>query len=329
MTSTAAHPGPFHDRLQNTGAIEPSKRWHLTVPAALLIVGVGLLLIQAVAFDHVLSPDAAWVLYLALSASLAGLAWWIGSRRFRQLTLTAQGLIELLDQVHRGEAPLDSLDGVRGPLAPLAQRIQSVLRELREQQQTTANLEQEMQQRIMNRTSALERQLSTFREQATRDPLTSLYNRRMLDQMLPQLVQQGVQTESPLSMVMMDIDYFKELNDTLGRLAGDEMLKSLGQIIGSTIRQADAGFRIGGDEFAVLLPGCDRTAAQNVANRLRSLSHAMTKVYKVAKQPQLSIGVCSLEELEDPTPEAFLKKADERLHAFKHTKHDDPEPVET
>jgi diguanylate cyclase (GGDEF)-like protein len=139
----------------------------------------------------------------------------------------------------------------------------------------------------------------------------------MLDQLLPQLIQQCQTDKRPLTLLMIDVDHFKSLNDSLGHAAGDEMLRSVGQIIQSTIRGGDFGCRYGGDEFAVILPGCDLNHSKRASDRLESLVQSLSETYKIARRPRLSIGACSLDELKDVTALNLIKSADERLYKVK------------
>jgi diguanylate cyclase (GGDEF)-like protein len=285
--------------------------------AAIVIVGVNVVTAAATMLLRVVPEHALWMLRLALSAAAVYLVWSVVRRHRRQWVANTQTMASLMQQVRAGDAPIEELSQVQGSLAPLATEVQGLLRELRRQRQELEELKHETKQLVANRTSALERTVNSLRRQATRDPLTSLYNRRMLDQMLPQFVHQCQADSLPLSLLMIDLDHFKELNDTLGHVKGDEMLKSLGQIIHSTIRQQDAAFRFGGDEFVVLLCGTEGAAAQAVADRLQSLAQGLLRTLKINKPLGLSVGICALSELSEPTPENLLKRADELLYASK------------
>ncbi len=94
-----------------------------------------------------------------------------------------------------------------------------------------------------------------LREEATRDTLTGLHNRRLLDEIGGQLSAQADRQGQPLSVVMVDLDYFKRLNDHYGHQAGDRVLASIGQFLSERIRQSDFVFRTGGEEILILLPG--------------------------------------------------------------------------
>jgi diguanylate cyclase (GGDEF)-like protein len=103
---------------------------------------------------------------------------------------------------------------------------------------------------ISNR-KELQRQL---REQSIRDALTGLHNRRFLDELGPVMFADAVRTAAPLAAVMLDIDHFKGFNDSHGHEAGDAMLRASGAFLLQNVRQTDAVFRMGGEEFLVLLP---------------------------------------------------------------------------
>ena len=148
-----------------------------------------------------------------------------------------------------------------------------------------------MHQHVANRTDALERTIGSLRQQATRDALTGLFNRRMLDQFLPQEIEQCWREKTNLAVLMIDVDYFKILNDTLGHAAGDELLRNIGQIIRSSIRENDAAFRCGGDEFVVVLPETGETAASSFAERFQSLVKGLARTLRIPQQPGFQSGL--------------------------------------
>ena len=110
----------------------------------------------------------------------------------------------------------------------------------------------------------------TLRAQAVRDPLTSLYNRRYLDETLIREVSRAKRKGSPVSVIMIDLDHFKRLNDTFGHAAGDEVLKRFAGILLGGIRREDVACRYGGEEFALILPELEIAQAIERAERLRS-----------------------------------------------------------
>ena len=109
-----------------------------------------------------------------------------------------------------------------------------------------------------------------LRTQALRDPLTGLYNRRYLEDVLERYSNLAERNESPLSVVMIDLDHFKRLNDELGHAVGDAVLCEVAAAIVGTIRQCDVACRYGGEELVVLLPDCGMTEALAKAEMLRA-----------------------------------------------------------
>lgn len=225
--------------------------------------------------------------------------------------------IDRLQQIHQGQLPIESLADITGGLKSLAPVLDEILRDWKQQKLQIAKLNHEMSQRVATRTDALERQIGTLRAQATRDALTGLYNRRLLEAYLPKAIEKALTDRQDLALLMIDVDYFKQLNDTLGHAAGDDMLRDIANLIRSTIRQTDAAFRVGGDEFVVTLPGCSEPAAQALANRLSSLVDQLARTMKISQPPGLSVGVAMLSSVENATPESFLEAADKVLYEVK------------
>ncbi|WP_428937410.1 GGDEF domain-containing protein [Fontivita pretiosa] len=257
---------------------------------------------------------------LPLAIMLVAAVLWVG--HYRRWVLPARRLLHTIRQIRCGQAPIDELSRIGGRLGSLAPLIQELFHELRQQKLAMAQLEAEIHQRIAVRTSALERQIGSLRQQAVRDPLTGLYNRRMLDACLPGFIQRCTAEQSDLSLLAIDVDYFKLLNDTLGHAAGDQLLRDIGQIIRSGIRAQDAAFRTGGDEFIVVLPGVTPQDARATAERLTRLVEELVKPLRLSCPPKLSIGVFSLSELPgNPTVGEMTAIADKRLYQIKSARH--------
>ena len=111
-------------------------------------------------------------------------------------------------------------------------------------------------------------QISSLSDQAVRDPLTGLLNRRAFHERLNEEVDRARRYGSTFSLLIIDLDHFKSINDTLGHQAGDHVLAWVGRILLEHTRAADAPFRIGGEEFAVLCPSSDAGMARHAAERL-------------------------------------------------------------
>jgi len=230
-----------------------------------------------------------------------------------------------LQRVLSGEIPIDEMADAEGEitraaggLAPLIPAIEDLLRALRESRAEVGRLDAEMRQKVAQRTDALERRLGSLQAQASRDPLTGLLNRRLLEQFADDLVRRATAEQLPTCVIMMDLDDFKLLNDTLGHAAGDELLRSVGQLIRSSVRDNDLAFRYGGDEFVILLPDTGRAEAAAMVQRLIDLIDGLAKPLNVARKPRLSAGLASLWECPgNPTAKELLETADRTLYDVK------------
>jgi len=238
-------------------------------------------------------------------------------REWRHWRRPTRQLEELIARARLGEIPIHELDQRLGGVASLVPVVQELLRDLRSQKQVVADLHEQYRQRAAAKTQSFERTIGSLRAQATKDALTGLYNRRMLDENLPKLIEQCKAGSSDLCVLMIDVDHFKMLNDTLGHAAGDALLRAIGQIIRSSVREQDLAIRNGGDEFVILLPGSNQVAGQTLADRLVSLIDQLVKTLRVKPAPRLSIGLASLSGLTEPTSVALLHEADARLYDIK------------
>ncbi|WP_323813608.1 histidine kinase N-terminal 7TM domain-containing protein [Cellvibrio sp. NN19] len=107
-----------------------------------------------------------------------------------------------------------------------------------------------------------------LREQALRDPLTGLYNRRYLNEFFAHEIARAHRHQNPIAVALIDLDHFKQLNDTHGHLVGDDILKAVAKFLLDNLRISDAVFRIGGEEFLLVLPG---VVAEDALNRLQKM----------------------------------------------------------
>ena len=122
---------------------------------------------------------------------------------------------------------------------------------------------------MKNQSLILHLALLSLAEQATRDPLTKLYNRRYFNETLTDQIAVATRYNRPLSLLLLDLDHFKKINDTHGHLQGDQLLCTFAQHITQTIRDADIACRYGGDEFAILLPETTPDGATELLHRLQ------------------------------------------------------------
>lgn len=177
--------------------------------------------------------------------------------------------------------------------------------------QLVENLEQSNQM--------MEQSNEVLREMAIRDGLTGLFNHRHFKAIMKRELARVVRYERPLSLIMLDVDHFKNYNDTHGHPAGDEVLKTLADIISTRLRVVDCPARYGGEEFVVLLPETDITGGRTVAEDIR----AKVEDYPFKgreSQPlgkvTVSLGVAEFNA--DPSElSSLLERADEALYRAK------------
>ena len=155
-------------------------------------------------------------------------------------------------------------------------------------------------------------------EMAVIDGLTGLHNRRYLERHLAMLVQQAAARSKPLSLLLLDIDHFKVVNDSRGHAAGDEVLREFSRRVRKAVRNIDLACRLGGEEFVIAMPDTDAALALLVGERIRQkIAGERFRVSDGASlEITVSIGISSLEGRED-TPERLLKRADEALYRAK------------
>ena len=149
---------------------------------------------------------------------------------------------------------------------------------------------------------------------AITDYLTGLYNKRHFEKYLVQEIARCERQNSHFSLLMIDIDNFKQFNDTYGHLAGDNLLREVGRIINSSIRLMDTAFRYGGEEFAIVLPGSSNDEALKVAERIKSTIEG----YRLPGKNNVtaSIGISHWPE-DGKDPQTLIARADAALYLAK------------
>ncbi len=157
---------------------------------------------------------------------------------------------------------------------------------------------------------------------ATLDALTGLNNRRQFEIRIKQEVSNSKRNNIPLCCMMLDVDYFKKVNDTYGHAAGDVVLKNVSEIIGNEIREYDIACRYGGEEFFIILPQTKLAEAASVAQRLRKIIEETKIDIKDTGNENVkyinittSIGVCEFDDTMDA--DTFIQKADKALYEAK------------
>lgn len=159
--------------------------------------------------------------------------------------------------------------------------------------------------------------LQAMEKQATTDTLTGCYNRKMFNDLLKSECKKALRHNKAFSLVILDIDNFKAVNDTYGHLAGDEVLKEIARIAGKTIRASDAFARWGGEEFAVLLPETDLEGGAVLADKIRR--HVSDHPFSMAGHLTCSFGVAQFQG--NQPQDGLISNADWALyHAKNHGK---------
>jgi diguanylate cyclase (GGDEF)-like protein len=171
---------------------------------------------------------------------------------------------------------------------------------------------------LRDRNEQLEQSLKRVEEVAATDPLTGLYNRRHFGKLLEQLFSEAHRYDADLACIMLDLDGYKQFNDTHGHQAGDQMLVVLGKVIASNLRTMDVSARYGGDEFILLLPKAGVQEAAIVANRIREdfRSASRTKLMQ-NHSVTMSVGIASIQADQPPGPDQLVAAADKALYRAK------------
>lgn len=192
-------------------------------------------------------------------------------------------------------------------------KLQEIRSALRQSEQALHSANDALQQQL-SEIHGLQRQLH---EQANRDPLTGLYNRRYLDTTLARELARCQREGQPLSLMLIDIDHFKRINDSYGHQAGDEVLKQLADMLNAQARSADVVCRFGGEEFLLLLPNMPPATALARAEQWRRDFAASSIAFgEFRMQATLSIGLASYPG-HGTTPQALIRSADHALYRAK------------
>ena len=196
--------------------------------------------------------------------------------------------------------------------------IQSLLTETTSMRASVAEMQQQLEKRA-DEVDALKSSLNDAKEKALTDPLTGLLNRRGLSQIFLQLKESAaVSAREPACVILVDIDHFKKVNDTYGHLFGDKVIKGLAEVLSAGVKDRGYVARLGGEEFAILLPRVASMNACAVAETLRS-TMAKAPFRKTSGQEPvfitISLGVA--EFVEGESSDAWINRADVALYTSK------------
>jgi diguanylate cyclase len=153
---------------------------------------------------------------------------------------------------------------------------------------------------------------------AAHDALTGLFNRRTFDGCLKREFENYRRYGNPAALIMIDLDHFKSVNDSLGHEAGDEVLRSVARIIGQSVRATDITARLGGEEFAVILPNSRQIEALPVARRIQdSLRRNSFKFGDTIFKQTVSQGLADTSVCRADSPEDLMRQADSAMYQAK------------
>ena len=266
------------------------------------------------------SPNDAGVLSVPLVLALSVLAiipallanYFLRSRFIYPIRWLAEGLADDPRRpLHKSLLRRD--DEIGGLTAELARRR----RKARYWRKRCLQWTRDHDARIHRETHDIRTQLHRTQREAERDALTGILNRRQLERRLDAIFDAQRFAGQDLSIVMLDVDHFKHLNDTLGHAAGDALLAFAGELIRSHIRAGDLAVRYGGDEFTLVLPGMNEDRAGVLAGRLTSLFAQRARAMGVNPAPTLSAGVAGLLSRRAKSPSELLALADRALYEVK------------
>lgn len=165
----------------------------------------------------------------------------------------------------------------------------------------------------------LQASLRGAEETTLKDPLTGIGNRRLFDKVMQRAVEDSNAHDTPLSLIMCDIDRFKRINDMFGHHVGDEIIKALAGVIEASVRETDSVARYGGEEFAIILPGTKQPAASDTAERIRLKFGAKQFSVRATKQMigQVTASFGVAEHRPGDDVQTFVQRADAMLYEAK------------
>jgi len=159
---------------------------------------------------------------------------------------------------------------------------------------------------------------STVKKEATHDTLTNLFNRRQFEERLGTETKKAFESQSNLSIIMVDIDHFKKVNDTFGHDGGDKVLREIASLLKNSVRQQDTVARYGGEEFVLLLPGVSLDPTNMVAERIRRLvENTLFDMGQTQIHITISLGISNFPIHRVKSKEELVKMADLALYEAK------------
>ncbi len=163
-------------------------------------------------------------------------------------------------------------------------------------------------------------ELKKLQHNAVTDPLTGLYNRRLFSESFEKELTRARRYGQQLAVVMLDLHRFKEVNDKHGHMKGDEVLRTAAATLKRSLRTSDSAFRIGGDEFALLLPHTDPAQALTLSRRVETVFEELLPPLQLSVGVSMDHGLATF-PMDGEYPDQLVRVADERLYRLKHANH--------
>lgn len=221
------------------------------------------------------------------------------------------GMKDLVEQIEGYET--GAVDYLMKPFEPVILRSKvKVFLELYQQRKVIEEFYTNLEKIVEERTAELKEANATISRLAAIDELTGLYNRRSFNGCLAAALSAARRHENPLSLIMIDLDHFKQINDTSGHYAGDQVLKAFAGLLQGIIRTEDHAARWGGEEFIILLPFTLCDAAVAMAERIRVACEQEPMLQGLTA----SFGVTQLQDEDDI--DSLIRRADDALYQAKH-----------
>ncbi|PID39589.1 MAG: hypothetical protein CR984_06460 [Proteobacteria bacterium] len=198
--------------------------------------------------------------------------------------------------------------------------VSQIKKEIKSLESSSSSFKKQLDQ-ATREIDKLKVKIARYRKEALKDPLTQIDNRRGFEQVLRHVTEQSVSDDTPLCLIITDIDHFKRINDTHGHLVGDNVLRMVASTLKDSIKGRDQAARIGGEEFAILLPDTPlegaRTLAENLRITFERLDLKRKNTGETLGRITLSFGVTAFRPGEKA--EEFFNRADNALYRSKET----------
>lgn len=198
--------------------------------------------------------------------------------------------------------------------------ISALVVALRDRRRTLAALNDErdhLEERVQRRTLELRTANTQLEQLATTDPLTGIANRRKMTEQIVAEQERARRFGHPVSVLMVDIDFFKRINDTFGHDTGDHAIVAVANLLAESLRVIDTAARFGGEEFVVLLPETEEAVAAVAAERLRAAAAALRLHSEDGSEVTLTISIGVASAIAGDTPSTLLMRADQALYRAK------------